>query len=570
MTRKLFTVAIMFAISNYSFSQGIGIGTAKPDASAALDITASDKGLLIPRMSTSAINRIAGPANGLIVYDSVVHQLVVNTGTPVKPNWQPVAGATKLAAPVSNSPWNLTGNSGTDPVSHFLGTTDDKPLRFRVNNVQVGELQSASGNIFLGEGAGQNDTSGFSHIAIGRGALKFNTERFQTVAIGDSALLNNQGGLNTAIGSSTLRSNTKGSNNTAVGAIAMSHNTTGFKNTAVGTFALQVNTSGNQNTAIGDLALFNNITGSFNTAVGDQALALNGNERNTAVGANALFLNKTGFNNAALGFKAMEDNSGGAANTALGAFAMSNNTSGISNTAVGHGAMIDNTTGNFNTAVGDNALDGNFNSNSNTAVGFNSGAGSPILGFNNTLIGAETKVTVSGGFNSVALGQLAVCTGSNQVRFGNTSTTSIGGVVGYTNLSDGRYKKNIRESVKGIDFIMKLRPVMYQLDLEGLNAKLYPGRKTDEVSKIAMAENERAVFSGFVAQEVEQAAQATGYNFSGVDKPKNVDDMYGLRYADFVVPMVKAIQEQQKMIEELIKMNSELQKRVLTLENSRN
>ena len=41
------------------------------------------------------------------------------------------------------------------------------------------------------------------------------------------------------------------------------------------------------------------------------------------------------------------------------------------------------------------------------------------------------------------------------------------------------------------------------------------------------------------------------YDFSGVDKPKNEKDYYGLRYAEFVVPLVKAIQEQQKMIEEL-------------------
>jgi hypothetical protein len=57
------------------------------------------------------------------------------------------------------------------------------------------------------------------------------------------------------------------------------------------------------------------------------------------------------------------------------------------------------------------------------------------------------------------------------------------------------------------------------------------------------------VFSGFAAQEVEAAAAASGYDFSGVDKPKNDRDFYGLRYGDFVVPLVKAVQEQQKMIE---------------------
>jgi len=43
---------------------GVGIG-AKPDASAALDITASGKGLLIPRMKQAELP--ASPAEGLLV-----------------------------------------------------------------------------------------------------------------------------------------------------------------------------------------------------------------------------------------------------------------------------------------------------------------------------------------------------------------------------------------------------------------------------------------------------------------------------------------------------------------------
>ena len=49
--------------------------------------------------------------------------------------------------------------------------------------------------------------------------------------------------------------------------------------------------------------------------------------------------------------------------------------------------------------------------------------------------------------------------------------------------------------------------------------------------------------SGFIAQEVEQAAKEIGYDFSGVDAPKNANDFYGIRYAEFVVPLVKAVQE---------------------------
>ena len=56
--------------------------------------------------------------------------------------------------------------------------------------------------------------------------------------------------------------------------------------------------------------------------------------------------------------------------------------------------------------------------------------------------------------------------------------------------------------------------------------------------------------TGFIAQEVEQAAQQINFDFGGIDKPKNNNDYYGLRYAEFVVPLVKGMQEQQKMIDE--------------------
>ena len=55
------------------------------------------------------------------------------------------------------------------------------------------------------------------------------------------------------------------------------------------------------------------------------------------------------------------------------------------------------------------------------------------------------------------------------------------------------------------------------------------------------------VHDGFISQDVELAASSLHYDFSGVDKPKTADGLYGLRYSDFVVPLVKAVQELSKM-----------------------
>jgi hypothetical protein len=88
------------------------------------------------------------------------------------------------------------------------------------------------------------------------------------------------------------------------------------------------------------------------------------------------------------------------------------------------------------------------------------------------------------------------------------------------------------------------------LNVTGLSAHLKENNGTEWSAqmKAAIADKEKMVMTGFVAQEVEKAASDAGFEFSGVDKPRTPDGLYALRYAEFVVPLVKAIQEQQAMI----------------------
>jgi len=60
------------AFFNLSIYAQVGINTdnADPDASAMLDVKSTNKGLLIPRMTTSQRTTISNPANGLLVFDS--------------------------------------------------------------------------------------------------------------------------------------------------------------------------------------------------------------------------------------------------------------------------------------------------------------------------------------------------------------------------------------------------------------------------------------------------------------------------------------------------------------------
>jgi len=68
----------------------------------------------------------------------------------------------------------------------------------------------------------------------------------------------------------------------------------------------------------------------------------------------------------------------------------------------------------------------------------------------------------------------------------------------------------------------------------------------------------------------EHEANFVGYDFNGVDKPKNENDFYGLRYAEFVVPLVKGMQEQQDIIEQQNNNYDNLLERIEQLEKNNN
>jgi hypothetical protein len=71
--------------------------------------------------------------------------------------------------------------------------------------------------------------------------------------------------------------------------------------------------------------------------------------------------------------------------------------------------------------------------------------------------------------------------------------------------------------------------------------------QADKEASLKIAETK--VRSGFIAQEVQEAALASGYDFDGVNLPQHDKDSYSLAYSQFVMPLVKAVQEQQQIIE---------------------
>lgn len=233
----------------------------------------------------------------------------------------------------------------------------------------------------------------------------------------------------------------------------------------------------------------------------------------------------------------LHKNVSGMENAAFGTKSLYVNTSGDHNTAVGTEALRGNTTGNENVAIGYQALEANTAGNKNIAIGYRAYASGYAYG-NSAAIGANSQVSAS-----------------NQIRLGDERVTSIGGKVSWSKVSDARFKLDVQADVPGLAFINALEPVSYVVDPQRIRHHL--GQPVDAD---AVVPTEREV--GFLAQDVERSAQRLGFAFSGVDRPESAQDAYGLRYAEFTVPLVQAVQE-------LSKENDRLKAQIKTLEGDR-
>jgi trimeric autotransporter adhesin len=581
-------IASFFLITICSNSQ-VGVGTTTPNA--ALEVNSSSSGILIPRVTLTAKN-VSAPvinpqggllANSTLIYNTVFAGVVPNNVFPGFYYWNSnILSWIYLGfdSNVENTIWKTNGNTITD-VNNFFGTINDFPLTIKVNNVKSGRISRVRGDTFFGYEAGLNNTgtlnagfgkgallsntSGVDNSAFGANSLYSNTTGYSNTALGIRSLFTNALGYNnTATGVNSLFSNTDGYNNTANGLNSLYSNTTGYANSAFGLNSLYSNSSGYFNTAIGQSSLNSNTTGAYNTASGYNSLFYNttGNF-NTANGDSSLLYNSTGIYNSAFGSSALYSNTTGSYNCSFGGISLYSNSIGNDNSAFGSFALRFNSTGNDNSAFGNGALTSNTSGINNVAIGKNA-LFYNSLGSGNTALGSATYQILDNLSNSTAIGFQTYISASNQIRVGNFGVSSIGGVVGWTTLSDKKFKKDIKSNVPGLDFIKKLRPVTYHLDIDEMSKY----QKLPDSLRIKSSKDlkSKTLQTGFIAQEVEKAALESNYDFSGVDKPKNENDYYGLRYAEFVVPLVKSVQELQTIIEDEKKKNQVLQTKLKSLE----
>jgi Head domain of trimeric autotransporter adhesin len=114
---KLLFITLILALS-FGLTvkaQNVGIGTTTPNANAALEINSNNKGLLMPRLSTSARNSMVNVSKGMLVYDSTTSVFYYHDGG----KWLPIS------QPNSDSLLRYS-YPGVAPSAHIMSSNDNR------------------------------------------------------------------------------------------------------------------------------------------------------------------------------------------------------------------------------------------------------------------------------------------------------------------------------------------------------------------------------------------------------------------------------------------------------------
>ena len=306
------------------------------------------------------------------------------------------------------------------------------------------------------------------------------------------------------------------------------------------------------NTAVGAAAGAAVTTGLYNVLVGGLAGdALTSGGVNIAVGLNAIGSDTLGSNSVGVGTNALANQN---FTTATNAY----------NVGVGTSAGVSITTGVQNTIVGGLAADALTTGDSNTFIGYFAAGNGVVTGDTNTGVGVSAGLAITSGSNNLCLGKDSGRTGSpggnltthsNNVVLGDENISAFYAQVALTVSSDERDKTDFVDLDLGLDFVKALEPVTYYWD----KRSKYGDKDADDYDLDNLTPDgthkEDWMDVGFKAQSVQTLEEAAGYKIA--DK-KNLTvsltedgKQYGLKYEKFIPILVKAIQDQDAIIQSL-------------------
>lgn len=189
MRKCLLIVGLLFSLQMFAQT---GIGTTSPDASAKLEVSATNKGFLPPRVALTATNAtspITSPATGLLVYNTASAGSSPNNVTPGfyyynGSSWVKLIGATDNAANVTGTVAIANGGTGTTTGS----ITGTGALTFTAGgaNQNITLTPSGTGNTILNNNVGIGTSTPVDRLDI-RNAMSVNEIKFRGTDGGDDS-----------------------------------------------------------------------------------------------------------------------------------------------------------------------------------------------------------------------------------------------------------------------------------------------------------------------------------------------------------------------------------------------
>jgi len=342
------------------------------------------------------------------------------------------------------------------------------------------------------------ETTALTYIAGGEGTVVADTIKMANATLNAGVThVNDNTSLSLGLNALPITSSPIGT--TAIGVGAAQDATDMVRSVAIGTEAMQSVLDGDDNVAIGYRAYNGALGGEHNVAIGSEAMRDSfGNTDNVAVGYRAgIQFGSSAIHNVAIGCATMQGALLGQFNVAVGSFALFQQTGGDFNVAVGNAAWNNLLTGSNNTAIGKGA-------------GGDYSFGGPVQFINNT---------TCLGHNARPQGDNEVVLGDGNIQFLRCAQTSIVG------LSDVRDKANIQDMPLGLDFIMDIKPRIWDWN-------------TRDGSRQGRSD------AGFVSQEIDDALTIhNGHSIIPSLIDKRSDYAWGLAKAELIPVLVKAIQE---------------------------
>lgn len=278
--------------------------------------------------------------------------------------------------------------------------------------------------------------------------------------------------------------------------------------------------SGGKNTFVGGRSGYRN-TGLYNSGAGAYALAGYGNRCRTV----------------AIGQRAHRSGTSGRDNVMLGSFAGDGHSTSVQTVMIGVNAGRCNNNDN-GLGVGVDSLCAAGFGTENTAIGFRAmRCGS---GIRNIAIGQCANYNINLNF-TIAIGASTCVNGSYHMIWGGSYNNALNCVWGgWSYFSDARDKTDVEtlSSNLGLNFIRKLRPVKYNWDTRQAYVDQCGYEYGTKDGTLTSAKDHY----GVIAQELKQTLDEIGEEFGGLLYNEQ-EDSYRVRYAEFIAPLTKAIQE---------------------------